>query len=136
LDQGYVIMILPLLLLIFAWTSVTYWISARTTERRMRERYALLKALSERPADSVQMVLEQLRQDDAKEEERQRAKAAVSRRGKLEGGFIMIGLGAALSLFLYYAAPRLALWMIGFMPTLIGVVLVISTWLEKPKGER
>ena len=136
MDASYVIMILPLLLLIFAWTSVTYWISARASERRMRERYALLKALSERPADSVQMVLEQLRQDDAKEEERQRAKAAVSRRGKLEGGFIMIGLGAALGLFLYYAAPRSALWMIGLMPTLIGVVLAISTWLEKSKGER
>ena len=136
MDASYVIMILPLLLLIFAWTSVTYWISARASERRMRERYALLKALSERPADSVQMVLEQLRQDDAKEEERQRAKAAVSRRGKLEGGFIMIGLGAALGFFLYYAAPRSALWMIGWMPALIGVVLVISTLLEKSKGER
>ena len=136
MDQGILIMILPLLLLIFAWTSVTYWISARTTERRMRERYALLKHLSERPAESVQIVLDQLRQDDAREEDRQRARAAVNRRGKLEGGFIMIGLGAALGLFLYYAAPRSALWMIGLMPTLIGVVLVISTWLEKSKGER
>lgn len=136
MDQGYVIMILPLLLLIFAWTSVTYWISARATERRMRERYALLKALSERPADSVQMVLEQLRQDDAKEEERQRDRAAVTRRGKLEGGFIMIVLGAGLGVFLYYLTPRSALWTISLMPALIGVVLVISTWLEKPKGER
>ena len=136
MDPSYVIMILPLLLLIFAWTSVTYWISARATERRMRERYALLKALSERPADSVQMVLEQLRQDDAKEEERQRAKNAVMRRGKLEGGFIMIVLGAGLGVFLYYLTPRSALWMISLMPALIGVVLAISTWLEKPKGER
>ena len=136
LDPSYVIMILPLLLLIFAWTSVTYWISARASERRMRERYALLKALSERPADSVQMVLEQLRQDDAKEEERQRAKNAVMRRGKLEGGFIMIVLGAGLGVFLYYLAPRSAFWMISLMPALIGVVLAISTWLEKPKGER
>jgi hypothetical protein len=135
-NEGYVIMLLPLLLLVFAWTSVTYWISARATERRMRERYALLKALSERPADSVQMVLEQLRQDDAKEEERQRAKTALMRRGKLEGGFILIVLGGALAVFLYYLAPRSALWMIGTMPTLIGVVLALSTWLEKPKGER
>lgn len=135
LDPSYLVMILPLLLLIFAWTSVTYWISARATERRMRERYALLKALSERPSDSVQMVLEQLRQDDAKEEERQRAKTALMRRGKLEGGFIMIVLGAALSVFLYYLAPGTVLWMIGFMPALIGVVLAFSSWLE-PKGER
>jgi hypothetical protein len=136
LNEGILIMILPLLLLIFAWTSVTYWISARATERRTRERYALLKHLSERPTESVQIVLEQLRQDDAKEEERQRAKATGMRRGKLEGGFIMIGLGAALGLFLYYAAPRSALWMISLMPALIGLVLVISTWLEKPKGQR
>jgi hypothetical protein len=135
-NEGYIIMLLPLLLLVFAWTSVTYWISARATERRMRERYALLKALSERPADSVQMVLEQLRQDDAKEEERQRARIAVMRRGKLEGGFILIVLGITLSVFLYYLAPRLSLWLIGPMPAVIGVVLVISTWLEKPSGER
>ena len=136
MHQGLLIMILPLLLLVFAWTSVTYWISARATERRMRERYALLKHLSERPAESVQVVLEQLRQDDAREEERHRAKAATARRGKLEGGFILIVLGAALGVFLYYLAPGMALWMIGLMPTLIGVVLAISTWLEKPKGER
>ncbi len=58
------------------------------------------------------------------------------RRGKLEGAFIMLVLGAALGVFLYYLAPGSALWMIGLMPTLIGVVLAVSTWLEKPKGER
>ena len=63
-----------------------------------------------------------------------RAKAAATRRGKLEGGFIMIVLGAALGLFLYYLAPGGALWMIGLMPSLIGVVLAVSTWLEQPKG--
>ena len=136
MNEGLLIMILPLLLLVFAWTSVTYWISARATERRMRERYALLKHLSERPADSVQVVLEQLRQDDAREEERLRAKAAVMRRGKLEGGFIMLVLGAALGLFLYNLVPGGALWMIGLMPALIGVVLVVSTWFEQPKGGR
>jgi hypothetical protein len=135
-NEGLLIMIVPLLLLVFAWTSVTYWISARATERRMRERYALLKHLSERPADSVQVVLEQLRQDDAHEEERLRAKAAVMRRGKLEGGFIMLVLGAALGLFLYNLVPGGALWMIGLMPALIGVVLVVSTWFEQPQGGR
>lgn len=129
-------MILPLLLLVFAWTSVTYWISARAAERRMRERYALLKHLSERPAETVQVVLEQLRQDDAKEEERLRARAAVMRRGKMEGAFILLALGASLGLFLYYLAPGGALWMIGLMPALIGVVLAGSTWLETPKGGR
>ena len=136
MNEGLLIMIVPLLLQLFAWTSVTYWISARATERRMRERYALLKHLSERPADSVQAVLEQLRQDDAREEERLRARAAVMRRGKLEGGFIMLVLGAALGLFLYNLVPGGALWMIGLMPALIGVVLVVSTWFEQPKGGR
>ena len=136
MNEGLLIMIVPLLLLVFAWTSVTYWISASATERQMRERYALLKHLSERPTESVQMVLEQLRQDDAREEERLRAKAAVMRRGKLEGGFIMLVLGAALGLFLYNLVPGGALWMIGLMPALIGVVLVVSTWFEPPKGGR
>jgi hypothetical protein len=135
-NEGLLIMIVPLLLLVFAWTSVTYWISARAAERKMRERYALLKHLSERPTESVQIVLDQLRQDDAREEERLRAKTAVMRRGKLEGGFIMLVLGAALGLFLYNLVPGGALWMIGLMPALIGVVLVVSTWFEQPKGGR
>ena len=136
MNEGLLIMIVPLLLLVFAWTSVTYWISARAAERRMRERYALLKHLSERPAESVQVVLEQLRQDDARDEERYRAKVVTARRGKLEGGFIMLGLGAALALFLYNLVPGGALWMIGLMPMLIGVVLVASTWLDPSKGGR
>jgi hypothetical protein len=134
LSTPLLIMVLPLLLLIFAWTSVTYWISARAAERRMRERYALLKHLSERPAESVQIVLEQLRQDDAKEEQRRRAKAATMRRGKLEGGFIMIVLGIGLGAFLRMLGPSMALWLIGLMPLLVGVVFVISAVFEKPKG--
>jgi hypothetical protein len=134
LSPPLLIMVLPLLLLIFAWTSVTYWISARAAERRMRERYALLKHLSERPAESVQIVLEQLRQDDAKEEQRRRAKAATMRRGKLEGGFIMIVLGIGLGAFLRMLGPSMALWLIGLMPLLVGVVFVISAVFEKPKG--
>jgi hypothetical protein len=134
LSPPLLIMVLPLLLLIFAWTSVTYWISARAAERRMRERYALLKHLSERPAESVQIVLEQLRQDDAKEEQRRRAKAATMRRGKLEGGFVMIVLGIGLGAFLRMLGPSMALWLIGLMPLLVGVVFVISAVFEKPKG--
>ena len=136
MDEGLLIMILPLLLLLFAWTSVTHWISARAAERRMRERYALLKHLSERPADTVQVVLEQLRQDDAREEERHRAKAAVMRRGKMEGAFIMLALGGGLSVFFRYLAPASAFWLIGLMPASIGVVLAVSTWFEHPQGGR
>jgi hypothetical protein len=133
LDTPLLILLMPLLLLVFAWTSVTYWISARAAERRMRERYALLKHLSERPTESVQIVLEQLRQDDAKEEERQRGKAATMRRGKLEGGFIMVVLGIGVGVFLRMFSPQGTLWLIGLMPVLVGMVLVISTWLEPRK---
>ena len=46
----------------------------------------------------------------------------------------MLGLGAALALFFYYLVPGGALWMIGLMPVVIGVVLVASTWLDQSKG--
>ena len=55
------------------------------------------------------------------------------RRGKLEGGFIMLVLGAALGLLynlvLDAVDDRLD-------ARLIGVVLAMSTWFEQPKGER
>lgn len=135
-DQGYVIMLLPLLMLIFVWTSVTYWISARASERRMRERYALLKHLSERPADSVQLVLEQLHEDDARDEEQRRARSAVARRGKVEGAFILLAIGSMLALFFFYLAPGKPLWMIGAMPLLIGIILGLSAWHEARTGTR
>ena len=129
-------MIVPLLLVIFAWMSVTHWITARAAERKMRERYALLKHLSERPAESVQLVLEQLHQDDARELEREREKAAVAWRGQNMGAAIVLAIGVLLTLFLYFIAPNKPIWLIGLMPVLVGVVLAVAGWLEKPKGGR
>lgn len=130
------ILIVPLLLMIFAWISVTYWITARAAERKMRERYALLKHLAERPAESVQLVLEQLHQDDARELEREREKAAVAWRGQNMGAAVTLAIGVLLALFLYFIAPNRPIWLIGMMPVMVGVILAISGWLEKPKGER
>lgn len=130
------IMIVPLLIVLFTWISVTHWINARAAERRTRERYALFKHLSERPAESVQLVLEQLHQDDARELEREREKAAVVWRGQNMGAAVTLAIGILLTLFLYYIAPNKPLWLIGLMPVMVGVILAVSGWLEKPKGQR
>lgn len=127
------IMIVPLLLVIFAWMSVTHWITARAAERKMRERYALLKHLSERPAESVQIVLEQLHKDDARELERERAKAEAARHGMYGGAAIVLVVGILLTLFLYYLAPTQPIWLIGLMPFFVGVVLAVQSWLGRPK---
>ena len=136
LHEGILIMIVPLLLLIFAWTSVTYWISPRAAERQMRERYALLKHLSERPAESVQLVLEQLRQDDAREEERSAPRLPPRGAASSKAGSSCWRSGPRWRCFSTTLRPGSALWMIGLMPAMIGVVLAVSTWLEQPKGER
>ena len=129
-------MIVPLLLVLFTWISVTQWITAKAAERKMRERYALFKHLSERPAESVQLVLEQLHQDDARELEREREKAAVAWRGQNMGAAVVLAIGVLLTLFLYFIAPNKPVWLIGLMPVMVGVVLAISGWLEKPKAGR
>lgn len=130
------VMSVPVLMLVFAWTSVTQWLSARAAERRTRERFALLRHLSERPAESVQLVLEQLRQDDAREEERLRSKRAATRRGKLEGAFILLVIGGGLAVVFRVLSPVQPLWLIGGIPLLTGAVLGASAWLEASQARR
>ena len=131
-----VLFIVPILMFVFVWMSVTHWITAKAAERKMRERYALFKHLSERPAESVQLVLEQLHQDDARELEREREKAAVAWRGQNMGAAVTLAIGVLLTLFLYYIAPDKPVWLIGLMPVMVGVILAVAGWIEKPKRER
>ena len=71
---------------VFAFLSVAHWVSSRTKERMARERYALLRKVADQPADTARLVLDKLREDDARpgrralRREARRAERAAGRR--------------------------------------------------------
>lgn len=118
------------LVALFTWMSVAKWISARAADRRMRERYALFKHLSEQTAGGAQLVLDRLREDDAREDERARASTHLARRSKLEGAGVLMAAGAGVATFLYYLGPDKPVWLIGVIPLIIGAVLAAFAIVE------
>jgi Flp pilus assembly protein TadB len=114
-------------LAVFAFMSVAHWVSSRTKERMARERYALLRKVAEQPTDTARLVLEKLREDDARLEERALRREAKMRRDERLGGTIMLAIGFGLSIFLYAVAPEAGVWTIGIMIVLIGIVMLAFT---------
>jgi Flp pilus assembly protein TadB len=112
---------------VFAFLSVAHWVSSRTKERMARERYALLRKIADQPAETARLVLDKLKEDDARQEERARKREAKTRRDERLGGVVMLAIGVGLSIFLYAVAPEAGVWTIGIMIMLIGLVLLAFT---------
>jgi Flp pilus assembly protein TadB len=112
---------------VFAFLSVAHWVSARTKERIARERYMLLRKVADQPTETARLVLDKLREDDARQEERARQREAKARRDERLGGLIMLAIGLGLSIFLYAVAPEAGVWTIGIMIVLIGIVMLAFT---------
>jgi Flp pilus assembly protein TadB len=112
---------------VFAFLSLAHWVSSRTKERIARERYALLRKVAEQPSETARLVLDKLREDDARQEERARKREAKTRRDERLGGVMMLAIGVGLSIFLYAVAPEAGVWTIGIMIMLIGLVMLAFT---------
>jgi len=112
---------------VFAFLSVAHWVSSRTRERIARERYALLRKVAEQPTETARLVLDKLKEDDARQEERARKRDAKARRDERLGGVMMLVIGVGLSIFLYAVAPEAGVWTIGIMIVLIGLAMLAFT---------
>ncbi len=118
---------------VFTWFTVAHWINARTTERKDRERNALLRHLASQPVESARLVLEKMREDEdqarrnaaaqfqcwtaAQERERQRATPGA------RGGLLVVAVGVGLGIFLYAMRPAERTWTISVIPVLVGAVV-------------
>jgi hypothetical protein len=107
----------------FSFLIATRWIEVRAAERRARDRFALLRKLAEQPADSVQRLLDLVREEDAREEERLRLRTIKERREDLKGGLILIGTGAGLAIMLSLVVTTKPLWTIGLIPAFVGLIV-------------
>jgi hypothetical protein len=120
----------------FSFLIATRWIEVRAAERRARDRFALLRKLAEQPADSVQRVLDLVREDDARERQRERQRKERERREDLKGGAILMATGIGLALMLAMVVTNRPLWTIGFIPALVGVIVFFFAYItETPREE-
>jgi hypothetical protein len=117
---------------VLTFTSVAVWIGARSQERRSRDRSTLLRSIAEQPSENARLVLELLREQDARKAYQAREQ---ERRGTLQGGLILIAIGVALAIMMAAMAPNSGGWSVGLIPLLIGVVLCVSVrFLLGPGG--
>jgi hypothetical protein len=108
----------------FSYLTVGRWIEARTAERRARDRFALLRKLADQPAESAQHLLALVREDDARELQREARERDQAWLDELKSGVILIVVGICLSMFLTSLNTGRALWAIGFVPGGVGFVIV------------
>ena len=119
----------------FSFLIAHHWIDARTAERKARERFALLRKLAEQPAESVQRLVDLVREDDAREAQREARERYQAKLEELKGGVILIGVGIALSIFLGNLTGTQRLWTVGLIPGAVGVVVFAFAYFRGDRRE-
>jgi Flp pilus assembly protein TadB len=100
----------------FVFLSIAVWVNSQVSERKARDRYSLLKALTENPSENAQRVLAYLRED---EESRRARKREEDRKGYLMAGLICMAVGIGLGVLhakLFGIALMLVLIGVAFLP--------------------
>ena len=54
--------------------------------------------------------------------------------GLLIGGIVTLAVGIGLTAFLYVADEGDRAWAVGLIPTMVGLALLLSAWVIRPKG--
>jgi hypothetical protein len=109
----------------FAFFTVSYWANTRAAERRTQERYALLRQIADRPAESAQLVIELLREEDARLDAKARQKLVKARQDSILGGWILVAVGVGMAIMMASVADdQPNLWTIGLLPGSIGVAMI------------
>jgi len=110
---------------LFAYLSVVHWVNARAKEGQARDRLALLRRLADQSPDSAQLVIEQLRREEAIAREYERREARKARRNGMQTGVILIavGIGFAAAFAVMSQGRREPVWVLGLLPALVGVVI-------------
>lgn len=121
---------------LFVFLALSHWVRARTAERQARDRYALLRKIAEQPGESAERVIELLREESVHDELRRRRRAAHRRRDDMQGGALMIASGIGLSIALRAIVSDKAVWTIGVMLVLMGLVMLGFSYFRKPDEDR
>jgi hypothetical protein len=135
-DLGQFIFLAAGAIAVFSFLSIGAWSGNRTAERIAVERLALYRKLAESPAESVQLVLAHLREEDERQERKEQDRVSRSRFETRLGGTIVLAAGIGLSIFLWFVAPGQGVWTLGLMVILIGVVIFGFTLVDRKPPAR
>ena len=117
---------------LFAYLSVAHWVNAQTAERQARERFGVLKKIAEQPSESAKLVLDLLREEEARARELELKKEWKSRRDGMQARTLMIALGLGLAAMFAIVSSRQN-WVIGLIPIFVGIVIFVFAALNRPK---
>ena len=121
----------------FAFFTVSYWARTKAAERHTQERYALLRQIADRPAESAQLVIALLREEDARIEAKTRQKLDKARQDSILGGWILVAIGIGMAIMMGSVADdQPNLWTIGLLPGSIGVAMIAFEFVTARKRGR
>ncbi len=107
----------------FTLVSVLVWSKNRRRERESYYRHETYRKMMEVSGSGAQAVVDLMREEEAREA-RKRAE------GLKFAGLILLAVGAGLMIFLGFLVPHQAVFLIGVIPLLIGVVMVAYGFLR------
>jgi len=98
------------------------WIDNRRREREAFYKADTIRRLAEGSGEGARAAMELMREED-------RLKRIKAREGLKLGGLVNLAIGPGLSIMLYSLAGRTGPYMVGAIPTLIGVALLLYVFL-------
>lgn len=120
----YTVFLIPIVALIcvFTFVSVATWADSRRREREEYYRHETYQKMLEGSSGSAEAVQELIREEESR---RERRRAEGLRLGLKLGGLITSVAGVGVGVFLYFLEPETAVWVVGVIPLLVGLVLAI-----------
>ena len=111
---------------LFSFIAVAVWSQERRREREAYYRSETIKKLAELQGPGSNTLLEFVREED------KRAKAKL-REGLKLGGVVTAAVGIALMIFLRAVDRENAAYLVGLIPSLIGVALLAYAYVLAPR---
>ena len=107
----------------FGFISIAVWTGMRHQERKDFYRGEMLKKLAEGGQGAV---VEYLREEERQQDRRRAEQRAREREGLRLAGLILVAVGGAMIIAMYYVIREIPVYLFGLIPLAIGLVFLVS----------
>lgn len=107
---------------VFTFVSVAVWTDNRRKERESYYHHETLKKVLEQQGESSKLILDEFRRAEVRQDR-------MRREGMRLGGMITLVSGVGAMIFLNALAPDSGLYLAGIIPALIGLVLLVFSFM-------